>query len=411
MASLISRLLSLMGKKRHISYEEAEKMARHPDPGVRKTIAANTAPLGQIDLLLARDSDLDVRAALAKKIAKLAPGLSSHEQDKIRQLTYETLNLLVRDQAVRVRRILSETLKDVANASPEVINRLARDAEYVVAAPVLEFSPVLTDRDLLDIISGGLAEGGLAVISRRSHVPESVSDAIVNKNDDTAVTYLLRNPSAQIREETLDRIVNKALHKEIWHEPLVKRQELSSNMAERLAQFVAYNLLEVLLDRRDLDLETAEEVRKEFNRRLEDDSKPEIVRKKETGSSKKAAWNAKEESPKERAGRLKLSGELDEATIMEALRVGDRDFVMACLSEISGIPWDVIKKISSTASAKGIISVAWKSGLSMSEAVKLQRNLIRLQPRDIIHAAPGGGFPLSEEEMAWQLDFFKDLSG
>jgi len=41
----------------------------------------------------------------------------------------------------------------------------------------------------------------------------------------------------------------------------------------------------------------------------------------------------------------------------------------------------------------------------------LQRNLIRLQPRDIIHAAPGGGFPLSEEEMAWQLDFFKDLSG
>ncbi|MDH5750714.1 MAG: hypothetical protein OEY85_15495, partial [Rhodospirillales bacterium] len=84
MASLISRLLSLMGKKRHISYEEAEKMARHPDPGVRKTIAANTAPLGQIDLLLARDSDLDVRAALAKKIAKLAPGLSSHEQDKIR---------------------------------------------------------------------------------------------------------------------------------------------------------------------------------------------------------------------------------------------------------------------------------------------------------------------------------------
>ncbi len=411
MTGLIDRLLSLFGKKRHISYEEAEKMARHPDPGVRQTIAANAAPLGQVDLMLARDSDLDVRSTLARKIAKLAPGLSDGEQDKLRRLTYETLNILVRDQAIRVRLILSQTLKDVADAPPEVINRLARDTEYVVAAPLLEFSPVLTDEDLLDIISGGLAEAGLVAISQRALVGEAVSDAIVDKNDVNAVTHLLQNPSAQIREETLDRIVDQARGMEPWHEPLDNRRGLSSKMTERLAQFIAYNLLEVLLERHDLDLETAEEVRKEFNRRLKDDSKPELVKRNKAGNKNKSERDANEESAREKARRMKLSGELDSTSIMDALQDGDRDFVMASLSEISEMPWGVIDKIFSTGSAKGIISVAWKSGLTMSEAVKLQRKLVRLQPRDIIHAATGGGFPLSGEEMTWQLDFFKDLSG
>ena len=53
----------------------------------------------------------------------------------------------------RVRRIVAEALKDVANALPEVINRLARDTEIVVSGPILESSPVLTDDDLLAIVS------------------------------------------------------------------------------------------------------------------------------------------------------------------------------------------------------------------------------------------------------------------
>jgi hypothetical protein len=239
------------------------------------------------------------------------------------------------------------------------------------------------------------------------------------------VAHLLQNPSAQIREETLDRIVDKARDVELWHEPLVSRRGLSAKMMERLARFVAYNLLEVLLERHDLDLETAEEVRKEFNRRLAEDSKPEIAinrkaaiknksenrSKPQRGGKGVSARESSREPVQDKARRMNMSGELDASVVMGALQSGELDFVMASLSEISDLPLSIIDKISSTASAKGIISVAWKSGLTMSEAVKLQRKLIRLQPRDIIHAATGGKFPLSEEEMSWQLDFFKDLSG
>jgi uncharacterized protein (DUF2336 family) len=64
-------------------------------------------------------------------------------------MAYEALDALARDQVIRVRRILSEALKDVADAPPEVIRRLASDVELVVSGPVLQYSPVLTEEDLL----------------------------------------------------------------------------------------------------------------------------------------------------------------------------------------------------------------------------------------------------------------------
>jgi len=49
----------------------------------------------------------------------LAPGLTADEQDKMRKMAYEALDALARDQVIRVRRILSEALKNVADAPPE----------------------------------------------------------------------------------------------------------------------------------------------------------------------------------------------------------------------------------------------------------------------------------------------------
>jgi len=69
---------------------------------------------------------------------------------------------------------------------------------------VLEFLPVLTDDDLLDTISSDLLKGALSSIFRRAHVSEIVVDAVVDKDDTDAISELLANPNAQIREETLD---------------------------------------------------------------------------------------------------------------------------------------------------------------------------------------------------------------
>lgn len=96
-----------------------------------------------------------------------------------------------------------------------------------MATPVLEYSPLLSDEDLLEIIGRNPIRGTLAAIARRQNVSEPVTEAIVESPDRDAVTALLANPSAQIREETLDRIIDAAPDQEPWHTPLVHRGELS----------------------------------------------------------------------------------------------------------------------------------------------------------------------------------------
>lgn len=150
-------------KKKVISYEEAKALAvdgdeksradlagrndvlrevlyylaDDPSPNVRKSIASNTAAPEHADLLLAKYKNENVRSSLAKKIARLSPGLTADEQNRLRHMTYDALSILAKDQATRVRQILSEALRDVANAPPDVIRRLAWDVEAAVATPAL----------------------------------------------------------------------------------------------------------------------------------------------------------------------------------------------------------------------------------------------------------------------------------
>ncbi|MCK5166644.1 MAG: DUF2336 domain-containing protein, partial [Rhodospirillaceae bacterium] len=293
---MLDKLKKLFIGYKKIDYAEAKKLANHKDasvrlklaqredmvpeilyflaedssPDVRLAIAKNARSPHQADLLLSRDGDDDVRTGLAEKIAKLVPGLSDDELDKVREATHEVVKQLARDEATRVRRILSETLKDVANAPAEIINSLARDVELVVCAPVLEHSPVLSEDDLLEIIQSKPVEGAISAISARKNISEGITDAIYDSNDTNAIGAMLANSSAQIKEDTLDAIIDHAETIEQWHGPLVDRPKLSRTAVLRLADFVADNLLNRLEGRADLSPEVAKAVRKEFSRRMED---------------------------------------------------------------------------------------------------------------------------------------------
>ena len=74
-------------------------------------VAANPAAPAHANRMLADDDDEDVRAELARKIARLMPGLSQREAAHILALTIETLERLAADQVPRVRAILAEEIK------------------------------------------------------------------------------------------------------------------------------------------------------------------------------------------------------------------------------------------------------------------------------------------------------------
>jgi hypothetical protein len=89
-------------------------------------------------------------------------------------------------------------------------------------------------------------------------------------------------------------------------------------------------------------------------------------------------------------------------------RQADAGRVAVLLAAAADLPLPVVRRAASLRSAKGIVSIAWKAGFSMQTAYALQIVLARLAPGTTLRAGPGNSFPLTVQEMCWQLKF---LSG
>nr|WP_298682623.1 DUF2336 domain-containing protein [uncultured Dongia sp.] len=363
-------------------------LAEDKSADVRRVIAGNETTPRQADLLLARDTDIGVRELLAQKIARLAPQLSQEARTQIRDLTIEVLETLARDHALKVRRIVAEALKDLTDAPAHIIQELARDLEIKVAGPVLQYSPILTDDDLMEIISSGPIRGALTAIAKRRRVGDRLADAIVAAAVDVpeeteTITGLLNNKSAQIREETLDLILDKAPSIEEWQEPLVKRPLLPMNAIKRLADFVSSSLFDLLTARPDLDKATAKAVAKTVKKRL-------AAETKQKDAGKNHATPA--------VG--------DEDAMNAAIAGGKREPVMAALGRDAGLNAVVVKKILGSMSAKAVTALAWKAKLSMRQALQLQLKIAGIPPHQALNPRGGTDYPLTTAEMEWQLELF-----
>ena len=370
-------------------------LAEDADADVRRAVAGNPATPVHAGSLLAGDRDEMVRCALAERFARLLPQVGGDDDGRAGRIAAEVVERLARDQLPRVRRILAEALKHATGVPPHVVRLLANDADATVAAPVLEFSPLLDDATLIEIVANGPDPHALAAIARRRGLAEPVSDALVDAGEESAIAVLLGNPSAQIREETLDRLVERAVDVPQWHGPLVRRPRLSPRAVRGLARIVAATLLNELANRADLDPETAAEVAASVRVRLDRDLPDPAA----AGSR-----GAPDEPAEARARRLYDAGALDEAALLDVLDRGDRAFAAAALALMAKVADDPVHKAVSLKNAKAIVALAWKAGLSMRTAVQLQLRLARLPPATVLNARGGTDYPLDEDEMRWQLD-------
>ena len=412
-------------------------LASDPDTEVRRNIARNYKAPRHADLVLAKDQTPEVRTDVATKIAEITVKLAGGKRDNIYRLTMEALEILARDQLLHVRKILAETLKDCPEAPVDVIERLALDREITVAETVLENSPVLTDDFLLNVISSDPVQGSLSAIARRVALGESVADAIVHKGDVKAVAELLGNESAQIREETLDRIVDQASGQPTWHKPLVHRPNLHAEAAIRIAEIVAAPLMAELRDRTDLDDETISSIKDVVMRRLNTDefattAQPKADQTFDGALSKVIEEPSGERTPDtegetpatvtdlsdctqesvvtKRVRQMYLNEELNEHEVSSALASGGQEFVTYAIALMSKTPVDVVSRAISMRSAKAIVALCWKADLSMRLATRVQMHLANIPPNDVLRATASDKYPLSNDEMRWQLEFISGLA-
>jgi uncharacterized protein (DUF2336 family) len=365
-------------------------LATHGAPATRAAVAANPAAPAATNRLLADDPFEDVRAELAIKIARLMPGLPERESSHIYALTVETLECLARDASVRVRAILAEEIKALDSIPRDIVLTLARDLSTMVSVPILQYSPLLSDADLIEVIACGQAREVLAAIAARKPLSADVSDRLVQSLDIPAVAALLVNADAKIRKETLDRIVDQAEEISSWHMPLALRADLSARAIRRIGGLVGAAILERLAARNDLSEATRAHLNRELRARLAepDNSERDVL------SSADAIASAKSE------------GRLDGLFVEQAAHSGQRDIVVMALATLANVTEQTARKILCSGTAKPLIALVWHAHLSMRVAFKIQTYVMKLPARDILPARGGIGFPLSKEEMRWHLNYF-----
>ncbi len=390
------------------SVEERKKLAAHQDlepeilyffstdeePEVRREVAENVGTPLQADLILSKASDEEVRAELAHKIGRMIPELSPDENEKVTEMTLEVLDVLANDELPRIRAIISEELKKASNVPHDIVFRLAEDLEEIVSVPVLEYSPLLSERDLLEIIARGLKSRALVAVARRKSVTEPVVDAVVETGDGEAVNAVLENQSSRISDKTFDHIAEEAEGRKEWHNAMVYRDDLPLKTVMRIASFVSAALTEALISRNKGDKKLVENLRKTVRQRIERgelETKEEEDGRLTTFEQAEADFNG---------------GVLTEERILQMAKDGENAYIRYALHFLSDIPRDTVAKIINTASAKAITAVSWKAGLAMETAVELQKALGNVSSSNLIRPTSSGDYPIGEDDLEWYLESF-----
>jgi len=370
--------------------EVLEYLAHEGAPATRRAVAANMAAPAHVNRHLADDEEDDVRAELARKIARLMPDLSTREARHIQDLTIETLERLAADQVPRVRAVLAEEIKHLDSIPVQIVQALARDVEEIVSVPILEYSPLLSDADLKEIIAEGKVHAVLAAIARRKPLSANISDAVVSSLDIPAVAALLANPDAAIRDRTLDAIIDQAERISVWQDAVCTRADLSRRAIRRLASFVSAALIEMLASRHGIDEETKTHLNRQLRAR-HDEEGGTVSRKDPAAEEVEAAAKA---------------GRLDDQFVESAAEAGKRETIVLTLSKLARVPDSIARRMLMTRSAKPITALVWRAGLHMRAAFKIQRFVMKLPADELLPARNGAFFPLTEDEMRWHLSYF-----
>lgn len=200
---------------------------------------------------LALDRSIEGRRALTSSIGDLFSGeRGTTLSERERALMADILRKLIRDCELAVRRDLSERLAKAGDPPHDLILALAND-EFEVAQPILTQSQVLRDIELIQIIRHRTQQHQLAIAMRRS-ISEYVSDALVETGSVDVIKVLLENQDATISEATMEYLAEESQRVDSYQEPLIKRQDLQPELAERMYLWVSAALRRHILEHFDI---------------------------------------------------------------------------------------------------------------------------------------------------------------
>lgn len=204
------------------------------------------------------DSSVVERDQLFRNMAQLFSFVSDRCDDGQVAQYDDVLCQLAELVEVEARVHVAKLLAPLERAPGNVVVKLAHD-DIEVANPLLEFSNVLSDDDLIEIVASR-TEGHRVAIASRSTVTERVGEAIVEHGQSQSVARLVRNPNAELGQQVLERLVHRAQTDRGIAEDLRGRTDIDWQQLRGEIQSAGGKVLESVLQQQRLDAATASKV-------------------------------------------------------------------------------------------------------------------------------------------------------
>lgn len=195
-------------------------------------------------------------ATRAETTAKIADEFSAGDLSLAeRKIAEDIFRKLAKDVEDSVREALAVHLKSCPDIPRDVALSLARDID-VVALPMLRFSEVLTDEDLIEIVQSNSATKQVAVAQRRT-VSSKVADALIDTGNETAVARLVANEGAEIAERSYERVMRDYADSAAVSDSMARAASLPPAVSAQLVEAISQRLQDYLLAKHELPPDVA----------------------------------------------------------------------------------------------------------------------------------------------------------
>lgn len=268
---------------------------------------------------LMADPSAKNRADATGKIAAQFSGDELGPAEK--KIAEDIFRALVKDVEVRVRESLSTHLKSSQDVPHDIALALAKDVDSV-ALPMLKFSEVLTDEDLVEIVRDHGATKQVA-IAQRPRVSSTVADALIDTGNETAVARLVSNEGADITKTSLERVMTDYSESTAVSNSLARRPSLPAAISERLVGAITERLQEYLTTTMELAPDVASNL---------------ILQARERATMGLVEFGSTDTELENLIEQLYRKGRLTPSLLLRALCVGDLNFFERALATLAGVP-------------------------------------------------------------------------
>jgi uncharacterized protein (DUF2336 family) len=238
-----------------------------------------------------------------------------------RRIAEDIFRTLVKDTGILVREALAAHLKSTPDLPHDVALALAKDVDSV-ALPMLKFSEVLTEEDLIEIVRGQ-EPAKQAAIAQRPTVTAGVSEALVATGNEQAVARLIGNEGAVLSEAALDQVIDCYEQSAAVADSLVRRVNLPPAISERVVSALSERLQDYLVSKHEVSPDVASTL---------------ILQARERATVTLIDFGSSDAELDSLIEQLHGKQRLTPSLLLRALCVGDLNFFERAMARVADLP-------------------------------------------------------------------------